>query len=101
LNDAREGVVDVDLEQARLAHRTDAWADACAAFQAADRSGPLDAGDLDRWAESAHVLGRFSEAVPLLIRVYKAWAAAGAPGGMVRTAFWLWHALGFQGEVGR
>jgi DNA-binding NarL/FixJ family response regulator len=93
-------VVDVNAELARARehHRRQAWADACEAFRAVDRVSPLAIDDLGRLAESAHVLGRVDEAVPLLQRVYQAHVDAGETGAAVRIAFYLWHALTVKGE---
>jgi DNA-binding CsgD family transcriptional regulator len=87
-----------ELARAREHHRRQAWADACEAFRAIDRVSPLAIDDLGRLAESAHVLGRVDEAVPLLQRVYQAHVGAGETGPAVRTAFYLWHALTVKGE---
>jgi DNA-binding NarL/FixJ family response regulator len=90
--------VDAGLEQARQAYQQQAWADAFEGFLAADRISPLGIDDLERLGETAHVLGRFREAVRVQRHVYQAHADAGEPGRAVRCAFWLWHALGFLGE---
>ncbi len=86
------------LERAREYHRRQAWADACDAFQAIDGSSPLGIDDLERLAESTHILGRGDEAVSLLQRVYQVHADAGDIGDAVRCAFYLWHALLAKGE---
>src|SRR5688572_4488914 len=93
--------VAAELGRVREFHRRQAWADACAAYQAIDRVEPLAIEDLERLAESAHILGRGDEAVDLLQRVYQAHVGTGATGRAVRTAFYLWHVLVAKGEFGR
>ena len=70
-------------------------------FAAIDRVTPLAIEDLGRLAESAHVLGRVDEAIPLLERVYQVRVDAGDTGWAVRTAFYLWHALIVKGDFAR
>jgi ATP/maltotriose-dependent transcriptional regulator MalT len=93
--------VDVELDRARECYRRHAWADACDAYQAIDLVVPLAIEDLERLAESAHILGRGADAVDLLQRVYEVHAGDGATGRAVRTAFYLWHALVAKGEFAR
>jgi DNA-binding CsgD family transcriptional regulator len=90
--------VGAQLERARGYHRRHAWADAYDAFEAIDRVRPLDIDDLERLAESAHVLGRGEPAARLLQRVYQVHADAGRTGRAVRAAFYLWHTLIAEGE---
>jgi hypothetical protein len=46
------------LSRARELHLQSRWAEACEEFAAADRLEPLDAEDLEVFAEAAQVLGR-------------------------------------------
>lgn len=87
-----------DLERAREYHRRQQWADACDAFRTIDGISPLEIGDLERLAESTHILGRGDEAASLLQRAYQVHVAAGDIGRAVRDAFYLWHALAAKGE---
>lgn len=87
-----------ELGRAREFHCRHAWADACDAFRAIDCSSPLEIEDLERLAESTHVLGRGDEAVRLLQRLYQVHVDAGDIGRAVRCAFYLWHALAVKGE---
>jgi DNA-binding CsgD family transcriptional regulator len=88
----------VDLERAREYYRRQEWADACDAFRAMDGISALATDDLERLAESTHILGRGDEAVILLRRVYQVHVDAGDIGRAVRCAFYLWHALVAKGE---
>jgi DNA-binding CsgD family transcriptional regulator len=90
--------VAAELERAREHHRRQAWAAACDAYRAVDGSSPLEIGDLERLAESTHILGRGEEAVALLQRVYQVHLDAGDHGKAVRIAFYLWHALVAKGD---
>jgi DNA-binding CsgD family transcriptional regulator len=92
--------VAAELERAREYHCTHAWLDACDAFEAVDRVTPLAIEDLERLAESAHILGRGDQAARLLQRLYQVHAAAGDTGRAVRVAFYLWHVLIAKGEFG-
>jgi DNA-binding CsgD family transcriptional regulator len=87
-----------DLQQAREYHRRQQWADACDAFRAVDGISPLEIDDLERLAESTHILGRADEAASLLQRAYQVHVDAGDIGRAVRCAFYLWHALTVKGE---
>ena len=90
--------VAAELDQAREAHRRQAWADACAGFSAVDRVARLPVADLERLAESAQILGRADEAARLLRRAYRENVDAGAVGGALRCAFWLQDLLGIKGD---
>jgi DNA-binding CsgD family transcriptional regulator/tetratricopeptide (TPR) repeat protein len=96
------GVMDVaaELERARAAHASQAWADACDVFAAIDAVAPLAVADLEQWSEAADILGR-AEAISVLQRVYQARVDAGEIGAAVRAAFWLSHALNFNGEFAK
>ena len=87
-----------DLQRAREYHRRQEWADACDAFRAVDGISPLEIDDLERLAESTHILGRADEAASLLQRAYQVHVDAGDIGRAVRCAFYLWHALMVKGE---
>jgi hypothetical protein len=88
-----------DLKRAREYHRRQEWADVCDAFWAIDGMSPLAIDDLERLAESTHILGRGDEAASLLQRAYQVHVAAGDIGSAVRCAFYLWHALAAKGEL--
>jgi hypothetical protein len=46
-----------ELERGRQAYAAEAWLDAYEALSAADRSAPLDAGDLGLLANAASMVG--------------------------------------------
>ena len=81
------------LGQARDLHAQSRWADACEQFAAADRSKPLHADDLERYAEAAQILGRGDEAIQLLRRAFNSRIAAGERDRAITSAFWLFQAL--------
>lgn len=90
-----------ELIRARDAHRRMAWADAAAAFQAADSVEPLDPDDLDRLGEVMAVLGRLDDAVETMQRACQAHLDRGAAAAAIRSAFWLREALLLKGELAR
>ncbi|MCE3277343.1 MAG: response regulator receiver protein [Propionibacteriaceae bacterium] len=89
------------LGQARDLHAQSRWADACEQFAAADRSGPLHADDLERYAEAAQILGRGDEAIQLLRRAFNSRIAAGERDRAITSAFWLFQALIVNAEFSR
>lgn len=86
------------LTRARECHHRRAWADAYAAFSALE-GAPLEAEDLDKFAEAAQLLGRGRDAARLLQQAYHAWAGRGAIGQALRTTFWLFQVLLFKGDL--
>lgn len=89
------------LGQARDLHAQSRWADACEQFAAADRSDPLHADDLERYAEAAQILGRGDEAIQLLRRAFNSRIAAGERDRAITSAFWLFQALIVNAEFSR
>ena len=89
------------LGQARDLHAQSRWADACEQFAAADRSEPLHADDLERYAEAAQILGRGVEAIQLLRRAFNSRIAAGERDRAITSAFWLFQALIVNAEFSR
>jgi DNA-binding NarL/FixJ family response regulator len=89
------------LGQARDLHAQSRWADACELFAAADRSKPLHADDLERYAEAAQILGRGDEAIQLLRRAFNSRIAAGERDRAITSAFWLFQALIVNAEFSR
>jgi DNA-binding CsgD family transcriptional regulator len=82
-------------------HAQSRWADACELFAAADRSKPLHADDLERYAEAAQILGRGDEAIQLLRRAFNSRIAAGERDRAITSAFWLFQALIVNAEFSR
>ena len=89
------------LGQARDLHAQSRWADACEQFAATDRSEPLHADDLERYAEAAQILGRGDEAIQLLRRAFNSRIAAGERDRAITSAFWLFQALIINAEFSR
>ena len=87
--------------QARELHAQSRWAEACEQFAAADRSEPLHADDLERYAEAAQILGRGDEAIQLLRRAFNSRIAAGERDRAITSAFWLFQALIVNAEFSR
>lgn len=83
----------VPLEHARALHAERRWSAACEEFRAADARVPLDAGDLESWAESAQLSNRITEAVAALERSFRLRAEGGEIHAVGRTTYWLWQAL--------
>ncbi len=91
--------ISADLERARQSHGRQAWADACDQFAEPDAASPLGVDDLERFAESAQILGRGDQAARLLERAYRARIDAGTVGAAMRCAFWLHEALALRGDI--
>jgi DNA-binding CsgD family transcriptional regulator/tetratricopeptide (TPR) repeat protein len=89
------------LGHARELRAQSRWAEACEQFAAAARSEPLAADDLERYAESAQILGRGDEAIQLLRRAFNSRIAAGELDRAITSAFWLFQALIVNAEFSR
>lgn len=66
-----------------------AWRDAYEALSAADEHGALQAGNLDRLATAAYLIGRDEAAAKGFERAHHAFLDEGELGRAVRCAFWL------------
>lgn len=88
---------------ARAAYTSGAWAEAMAAFAAADAEGGLEGGDLERWGRAAENAGASEQAVIRLERAVPAFAAAGDRRGAARAAIRLANLLleRREGAVGK
>ncbi len=75
------------------------WRDAHEALSRADRDGGLEAGDLERLATAAYMLGREEEYVGVLRRAHRAHLEAGEELRAARCAFWAGMTLMLRGEV--
>jgi tetratricopeptide (TPR) repeat protein len=89
------------LGRAREAHEQSHWAKACEEFAAADRDEQLAADDLERYAESAQILGRGAEAIQLLRRAFNLRLDAGEIDRAITSAFWICQALILNAEFAR
>lgn len=86
------------LATARAHHAAARWVQACEGYAAADVADVdelLDIDDLERWAESAQVVGRLREAAEVLARCFERRAQAGQVHEATRAAYWLWSAHAF------
>ncbi len=88
------------LERGRESYRRRSWADAYAAFSAADHASPLDSDDLDLMATCAYLTGRDLDFQGILQRAYHLKVAAGDQARGARTAFWLGLTCLLRGETG-
>lgn len=89
------------LERGRDAYAREAWLDAFEALTSADGCGELGAGDLERLARSAYMLGRDDEYVSGLERAHHTYVETGEIPGAVQCAVWVGHSCLFRGEVAR
>jgi DNA-binding CsgD family transcriptional regulator len=78
-----------------------AWNAAHELLTRADRAASLDAGDLERLALSAYLIGHDDEYLTVLERAHHAHHEAGECLRAARCAFWLGLRLLFRGETGR
>jgi len=90
-----------ELERGRALYAEGAWLDAHEALAGADATTALGAGDLERLATTAYMLGRLEEYVEAMARGHQAHLDAGAPLLAARCAFWLGMQLLLAGETGR
>jgi DNA-binding NarL/FixJ family response regulator len=90
-----------ELDRGRESYAAREWQDAYEALCDADRTAPLDPGDLDLLATSAYMVGRDEEWARHLERAHRAYLDAGEPLRAVRCAFWLSLNLALRRETGR
>lgn len=77
------------VSRAREAFERRAWEQACVDFSQAERDGPLEPADLDRYASAAYLSGRDAEGARLRSRAHKEHLDRGNAEAAVRSAFWL------------
>jgi DNA-binding CsgD family transcriptional regulator len=90
------------LREAREAYARRAWYEAYQAFLHANEATPLEAGDLERLATAAYLIGRELEFQQFIERLHRVHLEANNPEGATRCAFWLWAiSFLFRGDVGQ
>ena len=90
-----------ELERAREAYASQAWAEAFDALSNVDRSEPLGGDDLELLSEAAYMLGREAEYLATLERAHRAHLEAGEPMAALQCAFWIGINLARRGEIGQ
>jgi ATP/maltotriose-dependent transcriptional regulator MalT len=88
------------LDRGRRAYDRRAWKDAHELLSLADREIALPAGDLERLATAAFLLGREGEFERTLERAHRAYRVAGDRPGAARCAFWIGFLHFLHGETG-
>ena len=88
------------LMSARRAFAQRAWREAFSSFSEADRARGLAAGDLERLATAAYMLGRYEAFEDALERAHSAHLAAAARREAGRCALWIGIGLALRGELG-
>ncbi len=90
-----------ELERGRALCEGGEWRGAYEALTRADEADGLEAGDLERLATSAYMLGHLEAYVDVLGRAHQRHLDAGAPLLAARCAFWTGMQLLLAGEMGR
>jgi DNA-binding CsgD family transcriptional regulator len=88
------------LDRGRETYASQAWGESCEQLEAADRSSPLGARDLERLATCLYMLGREAEYLDALERAYHAHLDEGDELAAVRAAFWIGVNLARAGRTG-
>lgn len=88
------------LDRGRRAYDRRAWKDALELLSLADRESALRAGDLERLATAAFLIGREKEFERTLERAHRAYRDAGDRPSAARCAFWIGFRLFLRGESG-
>jgi DNA-binding CsgD family transcriptional regulator len=91
---------DAAVVRGRETYASEAWGEACEQLEAADRSSPLGAGDLERLATCLYMLGRKGEYLEVLERAYQVHLDEGDELAAVRAAFWIGANLARDGQMG-
>lgn len=90
-----------EIQRGRELYGRRAWGEAYRSLALADQAAPLEAGDLERLAISAYLIGRDDDYLTALERAHHGHLVAGEDIRAVRCAFWLGLRLLFRGEIGR
>src|SRR5258706_13499108 len=85
------------IARARSAVERKAWSEAFAEYSAADLVTPLEPADLERFADTAHLLVRAAERDALGVRAHQGYADRGDAECAARCAFWLGFELVMSG----
>jgi len=89
------------LDRGREAFTRRAWTEAYVSLADADRTHPLEPGDLERLATAAYLTGHDAESADAWTRAYQVRSSARDCPGAARCAFWLAFGLLQQGERAR
>src|SRR4051794_23415094 len=90
-----------ELERGRECCARGAWQDGHEALGHADRSGALDAGDLQLLATACYMLGRDAEYLEVLERAHQLHLDAGRELAAARAGFWLAMELLLAADMGQ
>ena len=90
-----------EIEHGREAFAAGKWGEAYARLGAADRAAALGAGDLERLATAAYLVGRDADALAAWTRLHHACIDAGETARAARAGFWLAFLLLLAGEQAR
>jgi DNA-binding NarL/FixJ family response regulator len=92
----------VTLARARAAFEQSAWATAFDAFSVLDAADErLEPLDLERFAQSAHMLNRGSDRDRIALRAHQLFLERKDLEGAARSAFWLGFGLVMTGDIAR
>src|SRR6185503_185891 len=80
--------MDDAIQRGRTAYERQAWSEAYAALSAADQASPLDAGDLDRLANAASLIGLDDASVAARTRAYQLFLDRGDSRRAAASALW-------------
>ncbi len=75
------------------------WTGTYASLSAADRTAPLEPGDLERLGIAAFLIGRDGESLEILARAHHAFLRRGLLPRAVRCAFWLGFEMQQMGDL--
>lgn len=89
------------LDRGRETYASQVWGEACEQLEAADRSSPLGAGDLERLATCLYMRGREEEYLETLQRAYRAHLDERDELAAVRAAFWIGVSLARGNQMGQ
>jgi DNA-binding CsgD family transcriptional regulator len=89
------------LVQGRESYEGRAWRETYDFLSQADRRATLGAGDLERLAIAAYLIGRDAEFLEILDRAHHGFLGVGDKVRAARCAFWLGLTLLFRGESGQ